>query len=135
MARRLWARFEVLPFRYGAGVGIVAAVVATLVIVGIVTLSSEPQKKEAAPRPVSSGPAEAAVPPAPTWGGYVPPRQARSTTAVVSPPPTQAAKPTTPRSHPARPSVRPSPTSSCPATLKKTKWGWVYQMCKRKQSG
>ncbi|GAB2806125.1 hypothetical protein GCM10027176_08850 [Actinoallomurus bryophytorum] len=135
MVRRLWARFEVLPFRYGLGMGIVAAVVAALVIVGFVTLNGAPQKKEATPRPVSSGPAEAAVPPAPTWGGYVPPRQARSTTAVVSPSRTQAAEPTSPRPRPARPSVRPSPTQTCPATLKKSKWEWVYQMCKRKQSG
>jgi hypothetical protein len=135
MARRLWARFEVLPFRYGLGVGMVAAVVAALVITGFVTLGGEPEKKEARPRPVSSGPAEAAVPPAPTWGAYIPPRQARSTTAVVSPSPTQAAKPTSPRSRPARPSTRPSSSSTCPATLKKSQWGWVYEMCRRKQNG
>jgi hypothetical protein len=135
MARRLWARFEVLPFRYGLGMGMVVAIVAALVIAGFVTLSGGPQQKEATPRPMTSGPAEAAVPPAPTWGGYVPPRQARSTTAVVSPSPTQAAKPPSARPRPAHPSTRPSPTSTCPATLKKSKWGWVYQMCKRKQSG
>jgi hypothetical protein len=135
MARRLWARFEVLPFRYGLGVGVVAAVVAALVITGFVTLSGGPEKKEARPGPVSSRPAEAAEPPAPTWDAYIPPRQARSTTAVVSPSPTQAAKPTSPRTRPARPAARPSPTSTCPATLKKSKWEWVYEMCRRKQNG
>ncbi|HZE34809.1 MAG TPA: hypothetical protein VE198_25640 [Actinoallomurus sp.] len=134
MARRLWARFEVLPFRYGLGTGIVAVVVAALVIAGFVTLGGGPEKKQARPGPVRSGPVEAAVPPAPTWG-YIPPRQARSTTAVVSPSPTHAAKPTSPRPRPARPSTRSSSTSTCPATLKKTKWGWVYEMCKRKQNG
>jgi hypothetical protein len=134
MARRLWARFEVLPFRYGLGVGMVATVVAALVITGFVTLGggSPPKKTEARPGPATSGPAEAAMPPAPTWGAYVPPRQARSTTAVASPSPTPPAKPTSPRSRPARPSARPS--STCPANLKKTKWGWVYDMCRRKQS-
>lgn len=135
MARRLWARFEVLPFRYGLGTGIVVAVVAALVIAGFVTLGGGPEQKEARPGPVSSAPAEAAIPPAPTWGGYVPPRQARSTTAVVSPSPTHAAKPTSPHPRPARPSTRPAPTSSCPPSLKKTKWGWVYEMCRRKQNG
>ena len=133
MVRRLWARFEDLPFRYGLGTGIVAAVVGALVIVGFVTLGGGPEKKEARPVPASSGPVEAAVPPAPTWGGYIPPRQARSTTVVVSPPPTHAAKPTPPRPRPARSSTRPSP--NCPATLKKSRWGWVYEMCKRKQNG
>jgi hypothetical protein len=131
MARRLWARFEVLPFRYGLALGMAAAVVAALVIAGFMTLGGGP-RKEAAPGQVSSRPAEAAAPPAPTWGAYVPPRKVRSTTAVASSPRTT---PASPRSRPTRSSARPSPTTTCPTSLKRTKWQWVWEMCKRKQSG
>jgi hypothetical protein len=132
MARRLWARFEVLPFRYGLGLGMVAAVVAALVIAGSMMLGGGGPQEKAVPGPVSSRPAEAAAPPAPTWGAYVPPRQARSTTAVVSPSKTA---PASPRPRPSRAVTRPSPTTSCPANLKNTKWQWVWEACKRKQNG
>jgi hypothetical protein len=130
MARRLWAKFELLPFRHGMAlaVGTVAAVV--LLVTGIMTLTggSGGHPSRGVP-PSSRPPVEAAAPPAPTWGTYVPPRRLERTpvpsrTRTVSLPP---------RPRPTRSSVRPSTTTSCPASLKR--WPWVWEACKRKQNG
>jgi hypothetical protein len=72
----------------------------------------------------SQRPAEAAAPPAPTWGAYVPPRRTRPT-AVSARPRTVSVAPRTKPTH-----ASPRPTVSCPPTLKK--WTWVWEMCRRK---
>jgi hypothetical protein len=106
----------------GAGVVVLAGV-----LVLAVTLGDGSGKA-----PVSAGrpgkrPAEAAVPPAPTWGAYVPPRTAEPTTVAARPRPASAP----PRAKPTHASPRPS--TSCPPALKK--WTWVWGMCHRKQNG
>jgi hypothetical protein len=128
MARRLWARFEVLPFRYGVALAAGTAGVVVLLVTGFVTLGGGPGKS-GTPGPASRSPVEAAVPSAPTWGAYVPPRQAKPTPVPAHP--RTVSLP--PRSRPAHPSAHPSATVTCPPTVKK--WMWVWEMCKHKPNG
>jgi hypothetical protein len=129
MARRLWAKFEVLPFRHGMVLALGTVTAAALLVIGIMTLAGGSGGHTTPGKPASRRPVEAAVPPAPTWGTYVPPRRLRRTPA-----PTRtrtASVPQHPRSTHASP--RPSATTTCPASLKK--WPWVWEACKRKQNG
>lgn len=129
MARRLWARFEVLPFRYGVALAVGTAGVVVLLVTGFMTLGGDPAKG-GAPDPASRSPVEAAAPPAPpTWGAYVPPRPAKPT-PVPARPRTASVPPHPPPTHG---SARPTSTVTCPPTLKK--WTWVWEMCKHKQTG
>lgn len=128
MARRLWARFEFLPFRYGMALLTGTVAVVALLVVGVMTLGDE-SAEETRPSPVDHSPMEAAVPAPPTWGAYVPPRHAKPTPMVVKP--HVASLP--PRPRPTHSSARPSPAITCPPNLKK--WMWAWQMCKRRQSG
>jgi hypothetical protein len=126
VVRRLWARFELLPFRYGMALGAGVVVLAGVLILAVTVSGGSGGASAPAGRP-SQRPAEAAAPPAPTWGTYVPPRKAKATkVATVRPRTTSAA----PRAKPAHASPRPS--ASCPPTLKK--WTWVWEMCRRKQN-
>jgi hypothetical protein len=126
MGRRLWARFEVLPFRHGMALATGAVVLAGLLIAGTMTLGGGLAKHTASGRP-SQRPVEAAAPPAPTWGAYVPPRETKPTPVPARP----YIASVSPR--PKHTSPRPTSTVTCPPTLKK--WPWVWEMCKRKQSG
>lgn len=125
MARRLWARFEVLPFRYGMALGAGVIVLVGVLVSAVALGGGDPGKPPTRPtvRP-SQPPVEAAAPPAPIWGTYVPPR---TTTATAQPARPRTA-PATPRAKPKHASPR--PTTSCPPTLKK--WTWVWQMCRRR---
>lgn len=105
----------------GAGVVVLAGV-----LVLAVTLGGGSGKAPASAGRPSQRPAEAAAPPAPTWGAYVPPRKAKPTT-VAALPRTVSAAPRTKAAH-----ASPRPTVSCPPTLKK--WTWVWEMCHRKQN-
>jgi hypothetical protein len=127
VARRLWARFEFLPFRYGMALGAGVVVLAGVLVLAV-TLDGDGSGKA----PVSAGrpgrrPAEAAAPPAPTWGAYVPPRKARPGTVTARPRTVFAS----PRVKPTHASPRPAVT--CPPTLRK--WTWLWEMCRRKQNG
>jgi hypothetical protein len=129
VARRLWTRFELLPFRYGVAlvVGTVAAVV--LLVTGVMALGGGSDRRTTPGRPVSP-PVEAGARPAPTWGSYVPPRGA---TTVRVPDRTRTVAPS-PRPRPTHAaSSRPSPSTTCPTSLRK--WSWMWQMCRRKQNG
>lgn len=132
LARRLWARFEVLPFRYGAALVTGTLVATVLVVGGLVTLgggssTKEPSTKQnASERARHSPPMEAALPPTSTWGAYVPPRKP---TPVTARPRIASSAPRVRHGTP-----RPSPSISCPPSLKK-KWAWVWEMCKRQQNG
>ena len=132
LARRLWARFEVLPFRYGVAAGVFAVVV--LAVCGFAMLGGGSSTKAGgagtAGRARHSPRVEAALPPAPTWGAYVPPRKPAATPVPARP--RIASLP--PRARPSHAAPRPSPGVSCPPSLKK-KWMWVWEMCKRKQTG
>jgi hypothetical protein len=125
MARRLWAKFEVLPFRYGVALAVGTAGAIVLLVTGFVTLGGGPQKSGALGR-VSRSPVEAAVPRAPTWGAYVPPRHAEPTPVPAHPRTVSVP----PRPRHARRSSNPSSTATCPPSLKK--WTWVWEVCKYK---
>lgn len=129
MARRLWARFEVLPFRYGVTLlaGVFAA--AVLVVGGLVTLGGGSSTARTPGRASHRPPAEAALPSAPTWGAYVPPRKTKPPPALARP--RIASIPPRPRTSHAAP--RSSPSLTCPPSLRK--WTWLWEMCKRKQNG
>jgi hypothetical protein len=129
MARRLWARFEVLPFRYGVALAVGTTGVLVLLVTGFMTLGGGGSDERGAPGPVSRSPVEAAAPPAPTWGAYVPPRHVKP-----SPVPARRRAGSAPtRSRSAHASKRPSTTATCPPSLKR--WTWVWEMCKHGQSG
>ncbi|WP_345458489.1 hypothetical protein [Actinoallomurus oryzae] len=126
MARRLWARFEVLPFRYGVTLlaGTIAA--AGLLVAGL-TLGGGSHEPAARARPGRS-PAEAA-PPVPTWGAYVPPRRSGPTPVPARPLVTSVPS-RTPATH--TPS-RSNPATACPTSLRK--WPWIWEVCRRKPNG
>ena len=128
MARRLWARFEVLPFRYGMAMAVGTVTAVALLVVGFMTVGGGSREDAAAPGGASRSPV-AAAPPAPTWGEYVPPRQAKPNPVPARP--RTASVP--PRPRPTHASPRPSSATTCPPGLKK--WPWVWEACKRKQSG
>ncbi|MGH3380474.1 MAG: hypothetical protein ACRDP6_37635 [Actinoallomurus sp.] len=128
MARRLWTRFEVLPFRYGVALAVGTAGVVVLLVTGFMTLGGGPDE-HGAPGSVRRSPVEAAAPPAPTWSSYVSPRHAKPSPVPARP--RTASNP--PRPRPTHESTRPSSTVTCPPSLKR--WTWVWEMCKRNQSG
>ena len=131
MARRLWARFEVMPFRYGASlvVGTLAAVV--LLVGGLVAWGGGAPDRHGTPgRARPSHPPQAAVPPVPTWGAYVPPRKVGGPARVPASPRVLSVPP---RRHPAHAAPRSSPSVTCPPRLKR--WTWLWEVCKRKQNG
>lgn len=130
MARHLWARFEVMPFRYGATlvVGTLAAV--ALLVGGLVSWGGGTPDRHGPPgRARPSHPAEAAVPPTPTWGAYVPPREAGSDPVVARP----RVLSVPPSASPTHAAPRSSPGVTCPPSLKR--WTWLWEVCKRKQNG
>lgn len=128
VARRLWARFETVPFRYGTAALAGTLVVAVLLVAGLLSLGGA-ERPARSPRPAGRSPAEAAAPPAPTWGAYVPPRSARPTRAATLP------RTVAPRTRPPERTATPRPGSSvtCPPSLKK--WSWVWEMCHRRPNG
>ncbi|MDN3352406.1 hypothetical protein [Actinomadura sp. DC4] len=136
MARRLWTRFEFLPFRYGVALGSGAIVLAGVLVLAVTLAgggSGEPLKPAASTGVQSSRPpAGAAVPPPPTFGAYVPPRRTK-TTIVPVPRPRVVATTPRPKPKPAPTHTAPRPTMSCPPTLKK--WSWMWQMCHRRPNG
>jgi hypothetical protein len=126
MARRLWARFEVVPFRYGVTL-LAGTVVAAGLLVAMLTAGGGSSRDAAAhPRP-SRSPVEAA-PPAPAWGTYVPPRPEPT---PVPARPLVTSVPSHPRATHA-PSHS-SPATACPTSLKK--WPWVWEVCRRRSNG
>ncbi|HEY0543470.1 MAG TPA: hypothetical protein VGD53_34260 [Actinoallomurus sp.] len=104
--------------------------VVALLVIGIMTLAGGSDGHTSPGKPASPPPVEAAVPPAPTWGTYVPPRRLKRTPAPTR---TRTASVPPPRPRPTHASPRPSTATTCPATLKK--WPWVWEACKRKQNG
>jgi hypothetical protein len=127
--RRLWARFEELPFRHGMALLGGALALAGLLVAGVLASGGGSREPAAATpvRPPGNGPVQAAAPPAPTWGAYVPPRRTRP--AVPAPPVRPVAPSSTPR--PRVTHASPTPSVVCPSTLKK--WPWAWEACKRKQ--
>lgn len=128
LARRLWARFEVVPFRYGLAALAGTLAVAVLLVTGLLSLG-DAEHPARAPRPAGRSPVEVAAPPAPTWGAYVPPRSARPTRVAALP------RTVAPRTKPpARTgSARPRSSVMCPPSLKK--WSWVWEMCRHRANG
>jgi hypothetical protein len=126
VARRLWARFEVLPFRYGMALAAGVVALIGLVVGGSLTMGGGSSSGHTAVGRPPRHPVEAVVPPAPTWGAYVPPRRTRSTSVPAQP--YVASVP--PRPKPTHATPRPTSTATCPPTLKK--WSWVWEMCKRR---
>jgi hypothetical protein len=128
LARRLWARFEVVPFRYGMVALAGTLAVASMLVAGLLSLGGG-EGPDRSPRPAGRSPVEAAAPPAPTWGAYVPPRPARPTRVAAIP------RTVVPRTRPPARAGSPRPSSSvtCPPSLKK--WSWMWEMCRHRPNG
>jgi hypothetical protein len=129
MLRRLWSRFEVLPFRYGMTLVAALIVVPALLIAGIVFGSGSGGRPSH--NPVGRSSLEAAVPSPSDWGQYVPPRQ-QSNSTEVAPAPRTVPPPVSHPSSSASPS-RPMPTFTCPPNYRK--WRWAWAMCRGRPPG
>lgn len=127
MARRLWARFEVLPFRYGVTLLAGAIALTGLLVAGLTVGGGSHGHVAAHARP--SHRAVEAAPPDPTWGAYVPPRRPEPTPVPARP--LVTSEPTSPRATHA-PS-RSSQATACPTSLKK--WPWAWEVCRHKSNG
>jgi hypothetical protein len=130
MARRVWAKIELMPFRYGVALAVGTVTMVALLVVGFMVVGGTPRKET--PRPGGRSPLEAAAPTAPNWGEHVPPRRARPNETQVGMVRPKTPTPS-PRARASRSAPRPSSTTTCPPNLRK--WQWAWAMCKRKQNG
>jgi hypothetical protein len=117
--------FEVLPFRRGMMLLAGAVVVPALTVGGLLTLGGGSGKVSSSspPAPKNHAPVEAAVPPAPTFGAYVPPRRVKASH------PAESRKNATSSTHRKKPGSHPSATATCPASLKR--WPWMWELCRQ----
>ncbi|GAA4637964.1 hypothetical protein GCM10023196_093850 [Actinoallomurus vinaceus] len=135
---RLWARFELLPFRRGVTLVAVLIAVPALLVGGLLVLDGggkgdRSQHRTAAAAPSARQSDTSAMDRAQrTWGEFVASRSERPASASKSAPP-RASQSTTPHSRPAPTTAAPSTGTRCPPELKK--WPWMWDLCKHRRGG